>query len=108
MSADVLLLAPDIYYAAAVIVKEGISIGKGDRNQIIYAIKKQAKKCLAISEKLKLIQMGTFMGVKLFKDKFKKVPAKIDIGHKNRYQLWFTLVRQLKVMTNEEFKEAFP
>lgn len=109
MSADTFLLAPDIYFAAAVLLNDSLKIGNGDRTTIINTIKKQAHKCLAIKDKLILLQKVKFLGMKMFKDNFQKLPlADLTISRKEMYHLWLTLVRQKKVLSNADYIEAFP
>ena len=55
LSAHYFLEAPDIHFAAAVLLQEGFLIGNGGRNEIIYQILSAGPKCKAISDKLKLI-----------------------------------------------------
>jgi len=40
MSANTFLIAPDIYFSAAVLLNEKLLIGSGDRTRILYTIKK--------------------------------------------------------------------
>lgn len=60
--------APDIHFAAAVLLQERFLIGNGGRNQIVHSILKAGVKCKAIAAKLKLIQLRKFHGHKLFHD----------------------------------------
>ena len=69
--ATLFLAAPDIYYAAAVMVVQGFYLGKGDRTQIIMMIVKRAGECKAVRGKLVLLQKGMYMGTRLYKDEFK-------------------------------------
>jgi hypothetical protein len=69
-SATYFLDAPDIHFAAAVLLQEGFLIGNGGRNQIIYQIQKAGAVCKAIPAKLKLIQHRKFHGHKLFHDEW--------------------------------------
>ena len=110
MSADLFLEAPDIHFAAAVLLQEAFLIGNGGRNQIIYSIMKAGPKCKAIPAKLKLIQLRKFHGHKLFHDKWENQKDVVNqpICKKTIFQLWLTLVRVKKVITSEEFQWAFP
>ena len=107
-SAGTFLDAPDIYFAAAIMVQDGFYLGKGDRTILVHMIRKAGNSCLAIPDKLALIQQTKFQGVKLFKDKFKDLPKEVNISRHERFQLWLSLVRQKKALTNEEFMRVFP
>jgi hypothetical protein len=108
-SAEVFLQAPDKYFAAAVLMQKSLLLGSGDRTTIIYAMKKSGGACKAIKDKLILLQKVKFLGFKMFKDDFTKVsPDAVNINTHEQYHIWLTLVRQKKVITQEEFVEAFP
>jgi hypothetical protein len=107
--ADTFLQAPDIYYAAAVLLNENLKIGDGDRTTILHTIMKKPNSCLAIKDKLILLQKVKYMGMKMFKDDFRKVVMDdLTVNRKFKYRLWLTLVRQKTVLSNEEYIEAFP
>ena len=91
--ANLFIEAPDKYFAAAVMSIQGFYIGKGDRTQIIHSMMKMGTKCRAIKEKLILIQHGTFLGTKIFMDKWKDDHEDLLVGHDYIFQLWLSLVR---------------
>ena len=90
------------------LVQDGIFVGNGGRTQIINLVRKSGRDCLSIVDKLKLLQMTTYLGTRVFKDDFKVLPARIDIGTHWIYKLWLALVRQKKAISNEQFIEVFP
>lgn len=108
-SAEVFLNAPDIYFAASILLNDKLLIGSGDRTRIIHTIRKAGSKCLVIKDKLILLQKVKFLGFKMFHDDFKKwQPEDLAISRHEKYLMWLTLVRQKQALTNEDYIEAFP
>ena len=107
MSANLFIEAPDIYYAAAVMVQLKLYIGKGDIRNILRMLVK-TQNAVATKDKLMLLQMGTFFSVRLISDHFNVYPDRFRIGRQTQYRLWLNLVRKRGLLTNEEFKEVFP
>jgi len=92
-SADAFLVAPDKYYASAVLMQQSLLIGSGHRSQIIASIRK-SKGCPALKDKLILLQRIKYLGQKLFKDDYKKVDMDtLKIRRREIFQLWLNLVK---------------
>lgn len=62
--------APDIYFAAAVMVQQKIYIGKGESAALLDGLM-QGVKHSALKDKCMLLQMGRFYNVNLYADNFK-------------------------------------
>lgn len=107
-AAENFVLSPDIYIAAAVMVVNRLFQGKGDLQRIWDAIIMKSNVCPILTEKLKLIRSGTFLGQKLLKDKFKNYPEHIPVGKKQMFKLWFNLVRKNEVLTTAQFADCLP
>jgi len=100
--------APDIYVAAAVLKMHDFFNGRGDVSSILRLFRKSVTALPAPKEKLQLLQMGTFYGVKLYSDEFKDYPNRFPISRVKLFKLWLGLVRTKHRMTSGEFIEAFP
>ena len=56
-----------------------------------------------------MLQKIKYLGFKMFKDDYTKLPSEtMKINGHEQYHLWLTLVKQKKVLKQEEFVEAFP
>jgi hypothetical protein len=70
---------------------------------------KKSKEPLPVpKEKLQLLQMGSFFGVKLYSDEFKNYPDRFPVGKGKIFKLWLAMVRTGKKMTTGDFMEALP
>ena len=85
--------APDIYYAAAVMVQQKIYVGKGDTTAIIDGFI-QGTRSSAIKDKLLLLQMGRFYNVNLYGDSFKSYPDRFETNKHRVFKLWLNLVKK--------------
>jgi hypothetical protein len=94
VSAERFIKAPDMYFAAAVLMSESLLIGAGDRTRVIHTLRKAGKMCTALKDKLILLQKVKFLGEKMFKDDFSKwQPEDILISRHEKYLIWLDLVR---------------
>jgi hypothetical protein len=52
--------------------------------------------------------MGTFYGLKMYIDKFKKYPQRFKIGKARVWKIYILYVLKLKLISMQDFAETFP
>lgn len=102
------MTAPDVYYAASVMYNSAFYHGKGDRKVVLEMITNNGEQYKAVGDKLALLVRGVFQGKQLFKDSYKEYLKEFAINKSQVQKLWVKLVKQCKILTNEQFVEIFP
>jgi len=96
--AEQILLAPDQYYAAAIMKHNNFSVGRGDFRKILSLLgTKNEPNYKDIGNKLKMIKNGCLSqeskaNVCVYSDKNRQIVGQYGINHKHVFKIWSTQV----------------
>lgn len=101
-----ILEAPDVYHAAAVLIQQNFYNGKGDRTALIEVVLNTDPKTIPdLARKLKLITQSEFYGYKIYNDKLCNT---LQIKQQSIYRLWLHCCRRHNAMTAQEMIDFAP
>lgn len=100
------LEAPNVYTAAAVLIKQKFFLGKGDRSSFIEVVlASDPTKIPDLARKLKLLTAIEFSGFKIYND---KLCSTLNICQQSVYKLWMHCCRSFEVMTVDQMIDFAP
>ena len=91
------LEAPDVHTAAAVLIQQTFFNGKGDRSALIEVVLNSDPKTIPdVAAKLKLLTQKDYLGHAIYND---KLCSTLQINKQKIFRLWLHLARRNGVMS---------